>query len=151
MNDYNMMNNITAQFMNPNHMQPMQPQNSGMQGQKNQIGSPKEGYTLGNLFVNTYIPYKNYTPQKLTARNEQEALFLKLSEMAFAAHELNLYLDLHPQDARALQVFNQYRMQTNELKTQYENQYGPLLISANVLENSPFLWEQLPFPWEGGR
>ncbi len=146
MNDYRI--NPIMDLINPYNMVS---QTNGMQFNQNELGTPKDAFTLGNLFINTYIPYKNYQPQKLVAKNEQEALFLKLAEVAFAAHELNLYLDLHPEDKSALQLFNQYRTQTNELKTQYQNQYGPLMISANVLLNSPFLWEQLTFPWEGGK
>ena len=153
MNDYNMMNNIMSNFFNPEDLYPqaqMHEMKNEMPMKKDEIGTPKEGYTLGNLFVNTYIPYKNYIPQKLVAHNEQEALFLQMSEVAFAAHELNLYLDLHPTDQAKLKMFNQFRKKANELRTQYENQYGPISINANVLDNSPFLWEELPFPWKGG-
>lgn len=146
MNDYNIMSN----FFNPQDLYP-QAQKKDMKMGQGELGTPQEGYTLGNLFIQTYIPYKNDMPQKLIAHNEQEALFLEMSEAAFAAHELNLYLDIHPQDQAKLNLFNQYRKKANELRTQYENQYGPISIDANVLNNSPFLWEQLAFPWEGGK
>ena len=156
MNDYNKVNHVMPNFFDfqeiyPQAQMPKTPQMNQVEKKKEEVGSPKEGYTLGNLFVNTYVPYKNYMPQKLVAQNEQEALFLKMSELAFAAHELNLFLDVHPDDQAKLKLFNQYRQEANQAREKYENQYGPLSIQANVLENSPFLWEQLPFPWEGGK
>lgn len=113
--------------------------------------TPQEGFLKGNMFANSYIPYKNYQPQNLTAQNEQENLFLQLAQTEFAAHDLNIYLDLFPQDGNALDTFNQYRQKSNQLQLEYEQKYGPLLISSNTLSQSPFLWESMKFPWnEGG-
>lgn len=156
MNNYNLMNHsMTNSFdfqdLYPQAQMPQIAQKPQMEKREDETTTPKEGYTLGNLFINTYVPYKNYMPQKLVAKNEQEALFLTLSELAFAAHELNLYLDLHPDEQAKLKLFNEYRTQTNKQREAYENQYGPISIQANVLEKSPFLWEQLPFPWKGGK
>ena len=69
----------------------------------------------------------------------------------FAAHDLNLYLDLHPQDGNMLEVFNQYRKEANSLLEEYESKYGPINTSSNTLDNSPFSWAIDSFPWnEGG-
>ena len=81
----------------------------------NNLYSSSEGFTLGNMFKDSYIPYKNYTPQVLTPTSEQDDLFLRLSEQEFAAHDLNLYLDLNPQDGNMLEIFNQYRKEANNL------------------------------------
>lgn len=111
--------------------------------------SPEEGYNRGNLFSNLYVGYKNYKPRDLKATNEQGRLFLELSRYAFAAHELNLYLDLHPEDSTMLTLFNDYRMRANQLMEEYEKRYGPLTVSSDNLSSS-FLWESQSFPWEGG-
>lgn len=111
--------------------------------------TPKEGYEKGNLFSNLYDSYKNYKPASLVASNEQDALFLELSQNSFAAHDLNLYLDLHPDDVTMLALFNDYRTKTNQLMNEYEQKYGPLTVSSE--DNSTnFLWESKPWPWEGG-
>ena len=112
--------------------------------------SSMEGFTKGNMFANTYTPYKNYQPQTLTAANEQERLFLQMAEAEFAAHDLNLYLDLHPQDGNILDLFNQYRRQGNQLMMEYEKKYGPLTTSSDTLNTSPFMWEAQAFPWSTG-
>ena len=119
--------------------------------EKPDLYSSSEGYTRGNMFKNKYIPYKNYQPQILRATNEKEQMFLNMSAASFAAHDLNLYLDLHPQDGNALNMFNQYREQANKFLMDYERSYRPVTISSDTLTESPFMWEVQPFPWnEGG-
>ena len=117
----------------------------------NDLFSSSEGFMMGNMFKNTYVPYKAYRPASLSATDEQSDLFLRLSEAEFAAHDLNLYLDLHPQDGNMLEVFNQYRKEANALLEEYESKYVPINTSSNVLEDSPFRWTIDNFPWnEGG-
>lgn len=112
--------------------------------------SSSEGFAKGNMFSNNYTPYKNYQPQVLRATSEQEQLFLQMAEADFAAHDLNLYLDLHPQDGNMLDLFNQYRRQTNQLMMEYEQKYGPLTTSSDTLNQSPFMWTAQAFPWNTG-
>lgn len=120
-----------------------------MENSKSSLYTPTEGYNKGNLFADLYEEYKNYKPVTLVAGNEQQKLFLELSRMAFAAHELNLYLDLNPDDETMLSLFNDYRKRANNLMMEYENKYGPLTIASNILSSS-FLWEKQDWPWEGG-
>lgn len=110
--------------------------------------SPEEGYNKGNLFSNLYSQYKNYTPKTLTASNEKEKLFLELSQTSFAAHELNLYLDMYPNDESMITLFNDYRERANNLIKEYETKYGPLSISSDNSNQSPFAWENEAWPWE---
>lgn len=121
--------------------------NNMMNNQPN-LYTPEEGYNKGNLFADSYIGYKNYQPVKLEARNEKDAMFLELSRYAFAAHELNLYLDLHPEDTTMLTLFNDYRERANSLTKEYESKYGPLTISSNS-GSTNFLWQSQNWPWEG--
>lgn len=107
----------------------------------------REGYLRGNMFRNLYSQYKNYEPAILRPTNEQEEMFLRMSEKEFAAHDLNLYLDLYPNDGNALDLFNKYRKEANRLMMEYEEKYGPILISSDSLNTSPFLWQTLIFPW----
>lgn len=122
---------------------------SMMNNNQPNLYTPEEGYNNGNLFADLYVGYKNYQPVKLQAKNEKEALFLELSRYAFAAHELNLYLDLHPEDVTMLALFNDYRTRAKQLMMEYEKKYGPLTVSSEDLSNS-FSWEKDKWPWEGG-
>ena len=103
--------------------------------------SPEQGYNLGNMFQDLYDQYKNYRPEALRANTPKEKLYLELSRTAFAMHELNLYLDIHPEDRKMLQLFNDYRKMFVKLEKEYEDKYGPL-------DTYPFAWEEEAFPWE---
>ncbi len=110
--------------------------------------TPAQGLDYGNMFSNLYQPYKNYKPANVSANNERESLIRELARMDFAAHELNLYLDLHPEDTTMITLFNDYREKYNQLVKQYDEKFGPLLISSNTLNQTPFLWERDIWPWE---
>ena len=109
--------------------------------------SPTEGYMKGNLFSNIYSEYKNYTPQTLRPKTEQERDLYELSTVAFAAHELNLYLDIHPEDTSLLQLFKDYEEKCKVLTEQYERKYGPLSVSG-ITSSKDFNWVN-NWPWEG--
>lgn len=114
-----------------------------------QLYEPKEGYEKGNLFPGLYEQYKNYMPSPLMASSDQQRMYLEFSIFAFAAHELNLYLDVYPNNSQMIQVFNDYRKKADMLKQEYEKKYGPINISSDSLLESPFTWVEESWPWEG--
>lgn len=122
--------------------------NSNMNTFNPTLVNPTEGYIRGNLFANLYDQYKNYKPDQLQPSNEKERLFLELAKTSFAEHELNLYLDLNPNDMTMLKLFNDYREKCKMLTDEYESKYGPLTTSSDVLNKSPFMWDKNPWPWE---
>lgn len=111
--------------------------------------NPKEGFIKGNMFTNLYSEYKNYKPQMLNPKNEQERMLYELDSISFAAHELNLYLDMHPEDQSMTTLFNDYRRKLEELTKNYESMYGPLTVNSNEMENKTFSWVNTSWPWEG--
>lgn len=113
----------------------------------NSLASPKEGFERGNMFNNMYSEYKGYQPQVLKPSNEQEKKLYELSAYAFAAHEMNLYLDLHPEDKSMFMLFTDYQKRTNRLIEEYEEKYGPLNINSEVMDKS-FTWAKDKWPWE---
>ena len=110
--------------------------------------TPAVGYDNGNLFANLYDQYKNYKPVNLRAGNERDNLLLEISRNSFAAHELNLYLDLNPNDSTIITLFNDYRERADKLIREYEAKYGPMTISSDNLTESPFAWQNDIWPWE---
>lgn len=145
MNNYNYLNEDWYKALPTNQysIRNMNTMNNGTQ-----LVNPTEGYNRGNLFANLYDQYKNYQPETLRASNEQERLFLELSRNHFAAHELNLYLDLNPDDVSMIRLFNDYREKCDQLTKEYERKYGPLTVKSDVLNQAPFMWEKSPWPWE---
>lgn len=111
--------------------------------------NPTEGFIKGNMFSNLYSEYKNYKPQMLNPKSEQERMLYELDSISFAAHELNLYLDMHPEDQSMVTLFNDYRRKLEELTKNYESMYGPLTVNSNEMENKTFSWVNTSWPWEG--
>lgn len=111
--------------------------------------NPQEGFLKGNMFSNLYSEYKSYKPQKPVPKNEQEKMLYELDSISFAAHELNLYLDLHKDDQSMVTLFNDYRRKLEELTKSYEEKYGPLTVNSNVMEDKASSWINTPWPWEG--
>ena len=111
--------------------------------------NPQEGFFKGNMFSNLYSGYKSYKPKELVVRTEQERMLYEIDSISFAAHDLNLYLDLHPEDQSMVTLFNDYRKKLEELTKTYESMYGPLSVNSNEMENKTFSWTNSPWPWEG--
>ena len=63
------------------------------------LSNPQDGFEKGNMFKNLYNEYKDYKPANLTATNEQEKKLLDIMATCFASHELNLYLDVNPNNS----------------------------------------------------
>ncbi len=76
--------------------------------------------------------------------DERKKLLNKLSSVQFAAWELHMYLDTHPCDRTANEMFRKYTSETKMLKTEYEKKYGPLSVSKSTEAD----WLNDPWPWE---
>ena len=105
-----------------------------------------EGFIRGNMYINEYKPYKNYTPMRLKGRNEREMLLLRIYELDFAINDFNLYLDLHPNDSRIYEEFKKCVKESKKLKSEYEEMYGPLCLTEDDYKN--YKWDENPWPWD---
>ena len=81
------------------------------------------------------------------AVSEREKLLKKVSVAQFAAWELHMYLDTHPCDRTANEMFRKYTSEARALKREYEEKYGPLTIQNS--EEADWLYN--PWPWETER
>ena len=115
--------------------------------QNNNLLQPYEGYIRENLYNNLYDQYKNYQPARLVPKNEQAELLLNVNQTTFAAHEIKLYLDIYPNDASMIQLYNDYQKIAGEMIKNYERKYGPILANS-VSEANNFSWEAYAWPWE---
>lgn len=73
-----------------------------------------------------------------------ESLLHQYLAANFALWELHLYLDTHPCDQKAKELFKSYAEKTEHLKNEYERMYGP--ISANSAYGKK--WTKEPWPWQ---
>lgn len=109
-----------------------------------------EGFLRGNMFKNEYLPYKNLTYFRLNPKTKKESELYKIMALSFAINDLNLYLDLHPDNKEMFETFKNYILEHKKLCKEYEKNYGPLKLSATT--GSKYDWLCSPWPWdnEGG-
>jgi spore coat protein JB len=78
--------------------------------------------------------------------NERERLMKEVMEYAFAAHEWNLYLDTHPKDRMALELFRRMVDKAQELKKAYVEKFGPI-TAWDADDTQEWTWISEPWPW----
>ncbi|MCR1898737.1 spore coat protein CotJB [Irregularibacter muris] len=78
---------------------------------------------------------------------ERRRALEEIQAIEFVLVELNLYLDTHPTDQRALMEFNTYSKQLYGLRCKYEARYGPLVNFGYSPSQYPFKWVEEPWPW----
>jgi spore coat protein JB len=79
--------------------------------------------------------------------HERLELLKQLQAMEFSAVDLNLYLDTHPGDQRALMDYAATVREMESLRQAYTQCDGPLLPTDN-LNQSCWSWIEEPWPWE---
>jgi spore coat protein JB len=67
----------------------------------------------------------------------------------FYLYDLNLYLDTHPNDKKALAKFNEVNAKRKSAYELYISKYGPITAVQNTSEEH-FDWINDPWPWERG-
>lgn len=84
-------------------------------------------------------------PSEKPSRSE---LMEKIQMVDFALVDLTLYLDTHPQDTLAIQHYNQLAMESRDLKTVYEEHFGPIRQYGGSYSGYPWSWGNSPWPWQ---
>ena len=135
---------------------------------------PRAG-TMGRLpehapLANPYVPFQQENPPKYEARtglvrgtlypglelpfmgmvNKHELPVTpktELQALGFALNELALYLDTHPDDKEALELYRQYQKLYKNGLSEYERQCGPM-NHLSTDDGKEYRWLQDPWPWE---
>ena len=81
------------------------------------------------------------------AENDKMALLKKIQQYNFAAYDMLLYLDTHPNDKKAFCLYKELKNKYMELLEKYHKSYGPLTMEAIAGDDS-FNWLNSPWPWE---
>ena len=96
----------------------------------------------GTLFPGLDLPFMNMV-------NMEDVSGTPLGEvmaLCFVSHEMQLYLDTHPNDDEAFELLKSVLALADEAKRRYVAKYGPL--SPNDLRSSErFDWIDDPWPW----
>ncbi len=113
------------------------------------LADPKVALDRGNLFNSLYDPYKNYKYNSLKASNKKEELLLDILKHIFVLTELNLYLDVNPDNINMINLYNKYLTNKKRLVDEYEKNFGPLTLDTINMDNNNWQWKNEPWPWEG--
>ena len=108
---------------------------------------PQEAISLGNLFKDLYMSYQGFSNYCLQPENARQQALLEVQMYYFVAHEINLYLDTHPNDEKMIQLYQDYIQKAKQSQDVFEKRYGPLEVQ-NTQNKIPFEWIQGPWPWE---
>ena len=116
-----------------------------------------------------YVPFQQNTPQKYDQndalssgtlfpglnlpfhlKTEGSALpsdpLTELQALEFVVLELGIYLDTHPEDEEAFQLFRQYVAMERSARAAYEEANGPLMKDSAV-NFGAHRWLNDPWPW----
>lgn len=130
-------------YENNNYNQPTFTKNES----PNTILDPYNGFIRGNMFSSLYNGYK-VDPIMLKSSSEQMQQLIILDALCFAKEDLNLYLDVYPNDTDMINLFNQYRMEADKVLEEYETKYGPIFVDSAANTKVSWSWNQNPWPWE---
>lgn len=79
--------------------------------------------------------------------SEQKQALKQLACADFVALELHLYLDTHPDDAAAMELYTQAVRRAKMLMEDYERRFAPLRASS-AAGSVPWRWIESPWSWE---
>ena len=103
----------------------------------------RKGLVRGTLFPGLDLPFMGMVNQKekpVTPKTELQAL-------GFAVQELALYLDTHPEDMEALELYRNYQNRLHKCSMEYSEKCGPLNHGTPVNDKN-YSWLDDPWPWE---
>ena len=104
---------------------------------------PSKGFIRGTMYPGLDLPFKGMVNQKEKPKTPKT----KLQTVGFAIQELALYLDTHPEDTEALQLYRAYQKLYHELAMEYGNTCGPITHHMPV-DSKCYNWLDDPWPWE---
>lgn len=110
-----------------------------------QLNSLDEIINTGTLFKNLYQPYKK-TPKTIPETKEEKHL-LKIQAYNIALMDLNLYLDVYPNDNTLTTLYKQYEDEKEKLVNAFENEFYPLTPSTSA-QKGTWKWLDGMWPWE---
>ena len=83
---------------------------------------------------------------------KREALLKQITMMDFMALDLHLYLNMHPTDCEALEMYNDCTIGAKVAREKYEAEYGPLTGFRSEGQKSDgtkgWAWNDCPWPWQ---
>ena len=109
------------------------------------VFNPKDALIHGNIFADTWEGYKSYKDATIIPTSSKGELLLKIYEYDFALNDLNLYLDLNPDNQAIYELFKKDSLILHDLVCEYESLYGPMELCDS--DYDAYMWITNPWPW----
>ena len=100
----------------------------------------------GTLFPGLNLPFH----LKVEGSTLPSTPLVELQALEFVVLELGTYLDTHPDDTEAFELFKQYSAMEQSAKAAYEAKFGPI-TKTSAAAGSSYRWLQDPWPWNYGQ
>lgn len=104
--------------------------------------SQNDALSNGTLFPGLNLPFHMKVEGSTLPTNP----LVELQALEFVVLELGTYLDTHPDDAEAFELFKQYAAMERAAKAEYESRFGPLTRDS-AANGDCFRWLMDPWPW----
>jgi hypothetical protein len=109
----------------------------------------EEVLAKGTIFKDLYQPYK-IIPTRPTPPTDDAAAMQIIQNYAIAAIDLNLYLDVHPNDKTGIELFNEIMTRLKKATKDYEEEYGAISLGSDSMKQFPWQWLS-NWPWMGDK
>ncbi len=104
---------------------------------------PKFALVRGTLFPGLDLPFMGM----VNTGEKSNTPLHELQALGFAVQELGLYLDTHPDDKEALELFIAYSDLYDNGAKEYQRRYGPF-EQADAGRGGMYDWIDNPWPWD---
>ena len=84
----------------------------------------------------------------INPKDEKEYLMLMIQIYGLASHDLNLFLDLNPNNNEYVKLRAEYEKLYQQFYKQFEEKFGALDTKSKKLFDSPWKWDFGNWPWE---
>mgnify|MGYP003305169961 CR=1 FL=1 len=95
-----------------------------------------DGFSKGNMDSTLYSQFENYVPRTLN-ENDPEILLMTYQ---FALIDLQLYLDVHPDDVVTKELFDKYLAEYNKVKKDFESNKYPVTLDSMANTGKTWKW-----------
>ena len=107
--------------------------------------SQNDALSNGTLFPGLNLPFH----LKVEGSTLPATPLVELQALEFVVLELGTYLDTHPDDTEAFELFKQYSAM-EQSATMSERTFGPI-TKTSAAAGSSYRWLQDPWPWNYGQ
>ena len=103
----------------------------------------RKAIVRGTLFPGLDLPFMGM----VNTKEKNNSPVNELQTLAFAIQELALYLDTHPEDSEAVELYRSYQNVYRQCAELFAKECGPL-NHRNPATGQRYQWLDDPWPWE---